>query len=126
MRYLILLALLCSSCVVGVFNPTPTATKPVLPTLTATDAPEPTPTSEEPLCNPKYAATIFIGFADVYANPDLTVKMLNEEGHPIILEYGREVLLLETSVYGYRVVTRYGERVDGWIAYYALPVECRP
>lgn len=146
-RLLLLLALLTASCVVGIApSPTPaptlthTATEPpVLPTLTTTATntatptlaatrtvtPGATPTAEEPVCNPRYSAYIFTGEAWVYANPGLTVRMVDEKGNTVILKRYREVLLLETSEYGYRVVTRYGERVDGWVAYYTLPVECR-
>lgn len=146
-RILLLLALLTTSCVVGI-APSPTSAPtlthtatmpPVLPTLTttatntpsptqtatSTDTPEATPTAEEPVCNPRYSAYIFTGEAWVYANPGLTVRMVDEDNHPVILKRYREVLLLETSEYGYRVVTRYGDRVDGWVAYFVLPVECR-
>jgi hypothetical protein len=128
MRYLILLALLCSSCIVGVLQPTPTATKPALPTLTATDAPEITPTQETD-CVPHYWARVW-AYTNLYANPDLTVRLI-EEGHEVVLHPGDAVLLLESriddtqQVWAYRVVTAEGDRVEGWIPFYVLPVECR-
>jgi hypothetical protein len=105
--------------------PTLTNTPTLTRTATSTDTLEATPTVETPECNPRYSAYIFTGEAWVWTNPDLTVRMVDENNHPIALKRYREVLLLETSEYGYRIVTRYGERIDGWVAYYVLPVECR-
>jgi len=134
---LLILTLLLSGCYVGIM-PTPAPTLTSTPWLTNTPTAvytltavnisptaEVTPTAEEPVCNPRYSAYIFTGEAWVYANPGLTVRMVDEDNHPIILKQYREVLLMETSEYGYRIVTRYGERIDGWVAYYVLPVECR-
>ena len=128
------IVLLLSGCYVGII-PTNTPTLTSTPWLTNTPTAsytltavnisptaEATPTQETD-CAPHYWAIVW-AYTNLYANPGLTVKLL-VNGNPVILRPGDAVLLLETDDYAYRVVTADGERVEGWIPFFVLPVECQ-
>lgn len=121
MRLLILiLFLLLASCTVGLVTPQPTPAPSATPWPTNT--PEPTPTQESD-CSPHYWALLW-AYTNVYANPGLTIRLM-EDGAEVVLKPGRAVLLLESQDYAYRVVTADGNKVEGWVPFYVLPVECQ-
>jgi hypothetical protein len=129
---LVVIAILCSSCYVGVIQPTPTPTKPVLPTLTATDTPNPTPTPET-WCEPGSYAVVAEP-QQLWEDAALTVPAFVgsvNEWHtvylrPAKLAAGEAVLLLfDRTESAWLVIAAEGTRRVGWLALEALPVGCR-
>jgi hypothetical protein len=130
MRYLILLALLCSSCYVGVIQPTPTIWATNTPTPMVTPNVTPTP---ETWCEPGSYAVVAEA-QQLWEDAALTVPAFVgsvNEWHtvylrPAKLAAGEAVLLLfDRTESAWFVIAAEGTRRVGWLALEALPVGCR-
>lgn len=143
MRYLILLALLCSSCYVGVVYPTPTT----MPSPTGTPSPTPwttnTPTDDPtPTMEATFTACIAGSYAvawwqdfTLYEWPNLTGEQTVMDDSNLTGYYPYKgqwlpivavLLIEEDQTYGtWYVVTGEGNPVYGWIDPAVLTEDCQ-